>query len=87
MDEPPDLGIEVDAHRSAINALGLQLNGRLTGVEGRLGRLEGRFDGLESKVDNGFAEMRGKFDATAAVQQAIVDLLTTLIDGQEPTAR
>jgi len=33
-------------------------------------------------VDNGFIEMRGKFDATAAGQQQIVNLLTTLI-GQE----
>jgi hypothetical protein len=32
-----------------------------------------------AKVDRGFTEMRGKFDATAAGQQQIVELLNTLI--------
>lgn len=34
---------------------------------------------LRQHVDNGFAEMRGKFDATAAGQEQIVNLLNTLI--------
>ena len=63
-----DLGIKVDAHRSAINALGVQT--------------ADRFNRLEHRVDAGFAEMRGKLDQTAAGQQQIVDLLDRLISGQ-----
>lgn len=57
------------AVRRAISALGVHT--------------AGRFDGLEHKVDTGFAEMRGRLDQTAAGQQQIVDLLTTLIDRDE----
>ncbi len=32
-----------------------------------------------ARVDDGFTEMRGRFDATAAGQQQIVDLLHTII--------
>ena len=39
----------------------------------------GKFD----QVDRGFTEMRGKLDATAAGQQQIVNLLTTLVDQQD----
>ncbi len=35
---------------------------------------------LRTKVDTGFTEMRGRLDATAAGQQQIVDLLTTMIN-------
>jgi hypothetical protein len=35
--------------------------------------------GLRQRVDIGFAEIRGKSDATAASQQQIVDLLNRLI--------
>lgn len=38
------------------------------------------FVDLRDQVDRGFAEMRGKLDATAAGQQQIVDLLQTMID-------
>lgn len=62
-----DLGLKVNAHRAAVNALGLQT--------------AGRFDQLENEVHTGFAEMRGKLDQ-AAGQQQIVDLLTGLISGQ-----
>lgn len=64
-----DLGVKVDANRSAINGLGEQT--------------AGRFDELERAMHGGFAEMRGKLDQTAAGQQQIVDLLTTLIDQQD----
>jgi hypothetical protein len=37
---------------------------------------------LQQRVDDGFAEMRGKFDATAAGPQHIVDLLTTIMNEQ-----
>lgn len=56
-----DLTIKVDANRRAINSLGVQT--------------AARFDRLETKVDAGFAEMRAKFDQTAAGMKLIVDLL------------
>jgi hypothetical protein len=37
---------------------------------------------LRTHVDQGFTEMRGKFDAAAAGQQQIVDLIQTLIADQ-----
>jgi hypothetical protein len=64
-----DLGVKVDANRRAINALGEQT--------------AARFDRLEGKVDAGFAEIRGRLDATAAGQQQIVNLLDTLIAKQD----
>jgi len=63
-----DLGVEVDSNRSAINALGEQTRERFDAVDRR-------FDALERKVDDGFIEMRGKFDATAAGLDRIVTLL------------
>lgn len=41
------------------------------------------FSRLEDHVDRGFIEMRGKFDATAAGQQHIIDLIQRLIDGED----
>jgi hypothetical protein len=38
---------------------------------------------LRQHVDNGFIEMRGKFDAMAAGQQGITDLLNTLIEQRD----
>lgn len=70
-----NLGIKVDANRQAINALGEQTRERFDAVDRR-------FDALEGKVDNGFTEIRGKLDATAAGQQQIVGLLNTLIGQQ-----
>ncbi|BBZ11638.1 hypothetical protein [Mycobacterium branderi] len=40
------------------------------------------FVDLRTHVDQGFTEMRGKFDATAAGQQHIVDLIQALIADQ-----
>ena len=40
------------------------------------------FVDLRTHVDNGFAEMRGKFDGMAAGQQQIVDLLHTIVTDQ-----
>jgi hypothetical protein len=57
-----DLTVKVDANRSAINALGVQT--------------ASRFERLEQHVDAGFAEMRARFDQTAAGMAQIVDLLT-----------
>lgn len=41
------------------------------------------FSRLEDHIDRGFIEMRGKFDGTAAGQQQIIDLIQSLIDGQD----
>jgi chromosome segregation ATPase len=38
---------------------------------------------LRQQMNNGFTAMRGKFDAAAAGQQQIVDLLSTLISQQQ----
>lgn len=38
-----------------------------------------QFARLEQKLDDGFTEMRGKLDQTAAGQQQIAELLNTLI--------
>lgn len=40
-------------------------------------------DGRFKQVDQGFTEMRGKFDAAAAGQQQIVDLLQSIISSRE----
>jgi len=44
--------------------------------------LRADFTDLRQQMNDGFIEMRGKFDATAAGQQHIVDLLTTLMSQQ-----
>jgi hypothetical protein len=78
--------MRVDANPSAINALGVQTAARFDRLEQRFDRLEDRVDGLDERVGHGFArtdqafaEIRGQLDQTAAGQQQIVDLLTTLI--------
>ena len=78
-----DLTIKVDAHRAAINALGVQtaarfdrLEGRLDGLEGSVDGLEGRVDRLDTKVVAGFTEIRGKLDQTTAGLGLIVKLLS-----------
>ncbi|OLS99328.1 hypothetical protein BJF90_39600 [Pseudonocardia sp. CNS-004] len=84
-----DLGVKVDANRSAINALGEQTRERFDAVDRRFDAVDRRFDALDRKVDDGFRrideefrkvddgfiEMRGKFDATAAGLDRIVTLL------------
>jgi hypothetical protein len=77
-----DLGVKVDANRSAINALGEQTRERFDAVDRRFDALERkvddgfrRIDEEFRKVDDGFIEMRGKFDATAAGLDRIVTLL------------
>ena len=43
------------------------------------------FVDLRTHVDNGFTEMRGKFDVMATGQQQIVDLLQTIVTDQGHT--
>ena len=71
-----DLTIKVDAHRAAINALGVQTAARFDRLERRMDGFDLRMDGLETAVAAGFAEMRAKFDQTAAGMQRIVELLS-----------
>ncbi|MGH3916717.1 MAG: hypothetical protein ACRDTC_25375 [Pseudonocardiaceae bacterium] len=71
-----DLGVKVDANRSAINALGVQ-------TAARFDRLDQRFDRLEQHANDGFIEIRGKLDQAAAGQQQITDLVTPFIAGQD----
>ena len=54
---------------------------RSDGLEPRVRRVR-PFTDLRNYTENGFAGMRGKFDAAAAGQQQIVDMLTTLVDRQ-----
>ncbi|MCV7098945.1 hypothetical protein [Mycobacterium palustre] len=46
------------------------------------GTLRAEFGTLQEHVDRGFTEMRGRFDAAAAGQQQIVDLLQTIVADQ-----
>ena len=55
-------------------------------VDERFARIDEKFalvDGKFDLVDNGFAEIRAKFDMTAAGQQRIVELIQTVIDAQD----
>jgi hypothetical protein len=63
------------ATTSSFNAMREDLTDLRTEMNGRFAEVNNRF----AKVDKGFAEMRGKFDAAAAGQQQIVNLLSTLI--------
>ncbi len=78
-----DLGVKVDANRSAINALGVQTAAGFAETGAALTELRtemrAKFDQVDAKfdqVDNGFVEMRGRFDQTAAGMAQIVALLT-----------
>lgn len=51
---------------------------RFTRIDEQFVRIDGEF----GQVGNGFAEMRAKFDMTAAGQQEIVRLIQTVIDAQ-----
>jgi hypothetical protein len=75
-----DLGIKVDANRSAINALGVQTAARFDRLDRRFDRLEHEVGDLRGRVDDGFAHVRGRLDEFAAAQQHVIGLLNTLID-------
>jgi hypothetical protein len=84
-----ELGVKVDANRTVINALGEQtrarfdqVDARFDEVDARFDQMDARFDRLEQRVDSGFAEIRGRLDATASGLEHITGLLDTLISGQ-----
>jgi len=66
------------ASMASFNALREDMTDMRTEMNNRFARVDERF----GHVDNGFIEMRGKLDATAAGQQHIVDLLQRLIADQ-----
>jgi hypothetical protein len=78
-----DLTIKVDANRAAINGLGVQtasrfdlVDQRFERVDRRFEQVDRRFEELEGEIRTGFAEMRFRFDHTAAGLAQIVELLT-----------
>jgi hypothetical protein len=62
-----------------LNALREDLTDLRSSVDGRFVEVRRDMTNLREHVDRGFVEVRGRLDATAAGQQQIVDLLTTLI--------
>ncbi|MDN5914423.1 MAG: hypothetical protein L0I76_04835 [Pseudonocardia sp.] len=92
-----DLTVKVDVNRSAINALGVQTAARFDRLEARVesgfAQVDRRFAQIDQRfaqidrqfeqVDRNFAEIRGRLDQTAAGQQQITDMLTTLIERQD----
>ncbi|OJY46370.1 hypothetical protein [Pseudonocardia sp. 73-21] len=77
-----DLGVKVDANRSAINALGVQTAAGVAETRAALTELRTEMRAKFDQVDNGFTEMRGRFDQTAAGMAQIVELLTARDDNQ-----
>lgn len=78
---------EIRDFRQATTASFNAMREDLTDLRQRINGVDQRIDGLETKVDTGFAEMRGKFDATAAGLTQITGLLNTLLgrqDGEQP---
>lgn len=64
------------ATHMSFNALRQDMNEGFRRVDEGFRRVDEKF----ALVDNGFAEMRAKFDMTAAGQQRIVELIQTVID-------
>jgi NTP pyrophosphatase (non-canonical NTP hydrolase) len=64
---------------SSFNAMREEMNSKFEDVDRR-------FVEVHDKMDNGFAEVRGRLDATAAGQQQIVTMLNVLIarEGDQP---
>ena len=60
-----------------------EFRSELRGVRGELRELRGDLTTLRRDVHKGFIEMRGRFDATAAGQQRIVELLESLGAGEQ----
>lgn len=56
-----------------------EMNRRFEQVDRNFEQVDRNFE----QVDRGFIEMRGKFDATAAGQQRIIELIESLIDQQD----
>ena len=65
---------------NALRADFVDLRQDLTDLRQDFTGLRQDFSRLEDHFDRGFIEMRGKFDATAAGQQRIVELIESLID-------
>ena len=77
------LGGEIRDFRQATTASFNAMREDFSDFRADLTDLRADLTDLREHVDRGFTEMRGKFDATAAGQQRIVDLLGTLIDRRD----
>jgi hypothetical protein len=76
-----------EANNRMLNAMREDLSdlrGDVSDLRGDLNATRRDLNGLRSHVDNGFAEMRGEFDATAAGLVQISGLLSTLIAQDGP---
>ena len=63
-----------------------EMNRRFEQVDRNFEQVDRNFEQVDrnfEQVDRGFIEMRGKFDATAAGQQRINELIESLIDQQD----
>jgi chromosome segregation ATPase len=71
---------------SSFNAMREEMNSKFDEVDRRFAEVHDRFAEVHDKMDNGFAEVRGRLDATAAGQQQIVTMLNVLIarEGDQP---
>ncbi|MEZ0362629.1 hypothetical protein ACAG26_02840 [Mycobacterium sp. pUA109] len=70
--------LSFNALRQDMLDLRQDMNDGFRRVDEKFARVDDKF----ALVDNGFAEMRAKFDVTAAGQQRIVELIQTVIDAQ-----
>jgi len=82
-----EIRTEIRDFRQATTASFNAMREDLTDLRADFTDLRTEVTDLCTQMNNGFIEMRGKFDATAAGQQQIVNLLNTLIgrDGGQAT--
>lgn len=73
------LSVNVDAHRAAINALGVQTAARFDRMETLFDRMETRFDGMETRVDRMETRVDG-LESEMRAGFAVADENFTLID-------
>lgn len=71
-----ELCVKVDAHRAAINALGIQTAARFDRIDERFDRMDERINGLESEMRVGFTDLGDQLGQANAGLAQIVRLLT-----------
>lgn len=78
-DELRDFRQAASASFNALREDFVDLRSDFSGLRSEFGALRSEFGLFKEHIDQGFIAMRGKFDAAAAGQQQIVDLLETII--------
>jgi hypothetical protein len=73
---------EISGFRAEISGFRAEIGDFRAGTTASMNALREDQIDLREKMNAGFAEMRGKFDAAAAGQQQIVELLNTVIARQ-----